>query len=313
MMSRATGTLALHYDGTQWTQVTSPSPDPAINLFNGVDADSENNVWAVGKAEGTLTARLDENTFEAVQSANAGLGSNELNSISALSANDIWAVGAAEGDSLSMHWDGASWNLVPVPDLPLNAPLQGVETFSSDDVWAVGFQTDPASLNSSNVILHWTGSAWNVVPSPNPGGNSVDKLYDVQGAAPNDIWAVGEHWDRNGSQAATILRYTGATWTEFPNPCGGPLFGVTVLAPNDVWAVGWQSCHFDGISWTQIPIPPSGGGPVIKRRLGRRKQRLLRRLQLRLLFLRDPLEREQLGADRAARRLPRRSAGAGIE
>ncbi len=256
-------TLALHYDGTQWTQVSSPSPDPSINLFNGVDADGENNVWAVGKSEGTLIARLNSSTFEAVQSANAGVGSNELKSISAISSTDIWAVGEAEGDSLSMHWDGVSWSLVPVPDLALDAPLEGVETFASNDVWAVGYMGEPSSLNSSNVILHWTGSAWNVVPSPNPGRNSVDKLHDVQGAAPNDIWAVGEHWDRNGNQLATILRYNGATWTEFPNACGGPLFGVTVLAPNDVWAVGWQSCHFDGTTWTQIPIPPSGGGDTL--------------------------------------------------
>src|SRR5207253_5161606 len=132
-------------------------------------------------------------------------GANVLKSLSAAAPNDIWAVGSAASDSLAMHWDGTLWTIVPTPDLPLNAPLEGVTAIASNDVWAVGFQSDPGSLNSSNVILHWNGSAFSVVPSPNPGGNSVDNLHDVAAAAANDVWAVGEHWNRNGSDLGTIL------------------------------------------------------------------------------------------------------------
>jgi hypothetical protein len=255
-------TLALHYDGTKWNQVTSPSPDPILNLFNGVDADSANNIWAVGRGEGTLTARWSGTAFEAVPSANAGTADNELKSISAAAPNDIWAVGSAAGDSLTMHWNGTTWTIFPTPELPLDAPLEGVTAVASNDVWAVGFQEDPGSLNSSNVIFHWNGSSWAVIPSPNPGGNSVDKLHDVADAAANDVWAVGEHWDQNGTNLGTILHWDGASWSVVPNDCG-PLFGVTVLAPNDIWAVGWQSCHYDGTSWTTIPIPPVGDGDTL--------------------------------------------------
>jgi hypothetical protein len=258
-------TLAVHYDGTQWSQVRSPSPDPALNVFNAVDADSANNLWTVGKGEGTLTAHWSGTAFDVVPSANAGIGANELKSLSAVSPNDIWAVGSAgadsfanQSDSLAMHWDGSAWTIVPTPDLPLQAPLDGVAALASNDVWAVGFTSDPGSLNSSNVILHWNGSAFSVVASPNPGSNSVDKLHDVAGAASNDVWAVGEHWDRNGTDLGTILHWNGSRWSAVPNDCG-PLFGITVLASNDIWAVGRQSCHYDGTSWTTIPIPSSGG------------------------------------------------------
>ena len=40
-----------------------------------------------------------------------------------------------------------------------------------------------------------------------------------------------------------------------PNNCG-PLFGITALSANDIWAVGYSSCHYDGTTWTPIPIPP---------------------------------------------------------
>ena len=255
-------TLAIHYDGTQWTQVSSPSPDPSLNLFHAIEADSANNLWAVGRGDGTLTARSSGAAFTMVPSANAGTGDNVLNSISAVAPDDIWAVGNAASDTLSLHWDGTAWSIVPTPDIALDAALDGVTALASADVWAVGFTSDPGGLNSSNLTLHWNGSAWSVVSSPNPGGNSVDNLHDVAGAATNDVWAVGEHWGSGGQQLGTILHWNGATWTVVANDCG-PLFGITVLAPNDIWAVGWQSCHYDGTTWTTIPIPSSGGADTL--------------------------------------------------
>ena len=42
------GTLLLHWNGTAWSQVSSPSPGPASNVLNGVSADSATDAWAVG-------------------------------------------------------------------------------------------------------------------------------------------------------------------------------------------------------------------------------------------------------------------------
>jgi hypothetical protein len=40
-------TLILHWDGTAWSQVSSPGAGPA-NVLNGVSADSATDAWAVG-------------------------------------------------------------------------------------------------------------------------------------------------------------------------------------------------------------------------------------------------------------------------
>ncbi len=90
----------------------------------------------------------------------------------------------------------------------------------------------------------------------------MDKLYDVKAVGPNDVWAVGEYWDRNGAQLATILHWDGASWTVVPNSCS-PLFGITVINASDIWAVGYASCHYDGTTWTSIPIPASGGANTL--------------------------------------------------
>jgi hypothetical protein len=41
-------TLILHWDGTAWSQVSSPGIGPASNALNGVSADSATDAWAVG-------------------------------------------------------------------------------------------------------------------------------------------------------------------------------------------------------------------------------------------------------------------------
>jgi hypothetical protein len=41
-------TLILGWNGTAWSQVSSPSPGPASNVLTGVSADSATDAWAVG-------------------------------------------------------------------------------------------------------------------------------------------------------------------------------------------------------------------------------------------------------------------------
>lgn len=42
-------TLVLHWDGTAWTQIKSPTPNPYnYNFLKAVSARSSSNAWAVG-------------------------------------------------------------------------------------------------------------------------------------------------------------------------------------------------------------------------------------------------------------------------
>src|SRR5439155_26740366 len=71
-----------------------------------------------------------------VDSPNSGSGNNDLYGIAALSATDIWAVGGAGSETLTMHWDGTQWSIVPSPSA---GALYGVTALSSDNVWAAGY------------------------------------------------------------------------------------------------------------------------------------------------------------------------------
>jgi hypothetical protein len=78
------------------------------------------------------------------------------------------------------------WSPVPLPTTGASGTLRGVKAFGPADVWAVG-----SSATAKPLVLHWTGTAWSVVSSPNPDPGS-DSLLAIGGVASNDLWAVGQ-------------------------------------------------------------------------------------------------------------------------
>jgi len=182
-----------------------------------------------------------------------------------VSATDIWAsgTGAAEDGAvftLMLHWNGAKWQTVDVPDNPASDInyLQAVSADSATDAWAIGsYKIDGLGRADNGIrsyLLHWDGSDWSEVSTV------TQNLQDVSADSPTDAWAVGsldgstvtEHWD-------------GTSWSRVssPNPGPGPsrvLQSVDVRSSTDVWAAGFYDdstdedsamiLHWDGTSWT---------------------------------------------------------------
>ena len=120
-------TLLLHWDGTSWTQVTTPNPSATGNELDGVGASSARDAWAVGsfsngKANQTLILHWDGSSWTQVKSPNPGgsAQNSALTSVRATSARDAWAVGqtvkGTVAQTLIAHWDGSSWKRVPSPN-----------------------------------------------------------------------------------------------------------------------------------------------------------------------------------------------------
>jgi hypothetical protein len=205
-----------------------------------------------------------------------GPGASYLTGLSVGSPNDIWAVGRTQVQwrsySLTLHYDGSSWTIVPSPaDEGLR--LEDVVTIGPNDVWAVGWLGNPSSLDSRNVAMHWDGTAWTIVPTPQPGLERVDELRAVDAAAPNDVWATGLYWDSQNRSRSVIMRWNGTSWRivrtgrsvtgrtdHIDCDTYGGLTGITVLSATDVWAVGdATTCHYDGRFWIEVPsVQPQG-------------------------------------------------------
>jgi hypothetical protein len=201
-----------------------------------------------------------------VPSPNRGTLQNELAGLAVVSSNDIWAVGRYNSgrpptvtgrNTLALHWDGMDWTDVNTP----NPTWAGADFFSLEDaaaisstsVWAVGYAEDFASLKSTTLIERWNGSAWKIVPSPNPGGSSLPNQLFAVAVGDADAWAVGA---AGYPEHALSLRLQGGRWRSVPNGCGVPLNGVELVSRTDVWAVGSDTtCHFDGTTWAVVPSP----------------------------------------------------------
>jgi alpha-tubulin suppressor-like RCC1 family protein len=210
-----------------------------------------------------------------------GLKDVLFNAVSATSGSDAWAVGAlnalSSSQPLAEHFNGQTWQTaaVPLPAGTTVGELTGVDAVSSDDVWAVG-SIGQGSGSQRTLIEHWNGTAWAVVPSPNPqtGSLAVDSLTAVAGTTANDLWAVGDYSDGMTFNGMLFEHWNGTVWSFVAEPAAlhSRAFGagVTVISATDVWAVGSTlgvatvSAHWNGKQWASVKTPflQNGSAPV---------------------------------------------------
>jgi hypothetical protein len=232
----ALATLTEHWDGTSWTHVESPNVGDRYNDLYGVAAVSSNDVWAVGTSyilsemtDHTMILHWDGNTWSVVPSPNIGDGDNLLTAVTAVSTNDVWAVGYYRDyvrggySTLVLHWDGASWTIVPSPnpDQYWNYVF-AVKAIGPNDVWAAG-NTGVQPLRS--LLLHWDGAVWSSVS--NPGYFTVRGLSALSSSS---MWAVGD--------GPNALRWNGSQWTLYGTLGNYQLNGVAAISPLEAWAAG---------------------------------------------------------------------------
>jgi hypothetical protein len=160
-----------------------------------------------------------------------------------------------------MHWDGTSWSLVNAATLADAAGLGSLKAFASDDVWAVGSKDGGNGFTGSTFTLHWDGTAWSEIPSPNV--DEFSGLVGVDGASPNDVWAVGTSCGVNGCNYLA-LHWDGAVWTVVPTPVQNntsEFYALAAVSSTNVVAVGRSdfipsSARWDGKQWNVVPTPP---------------------------------------------------------
>src|SRR5919106_2710741 len=190
---------------------------------------------------------------------------SRLADVAVISANDIWAVGQAGVSTLTLHWDGTQWSHIPSPNVTGNGvqnDLRGVAAIAPNDVWAVGATADPnISYGWKTLTMHWDGTQWRIVPSPNlPELGTCNSLQAIAAIASNDIWAVGGiPQGYCGSSKAILMHWDGAAWTIVPAPAETALwysstrFGIAAVAANDVWTFGdGEPFHWDGTEWSVV-------------------------------------------------------------
>jgi len=283
-------TLIVHWNGTAWQVVPSPNPGGPNreNSLSGVAAVSAHDIWAVGmydngSADRTLIEHWNGAVWKVVPSPNLGGPNNEniLAGVVATSASNAWAVGKySDGpafQTLLEHWNGTTWKIVPSPNpggQDVNNALTAVTAASGSDAWAVGYYFKPGAAYRT-MTLHWNGTIWKLVLTPNAGPPGDDNFLNGAATSPTSpAWAVGEVSD--GTASRTLIEHrTGTGWTVVtsPDPATGPadldtLAGATATSASNAWAVGSYShggasktliAAWNGAAWKLVPSPNPGG------------------------------------------------------
>jgi hypothetical protein len=255
-------TLAEHWDGKSWSIVPTPSPNPlGNNVLYGVGGASADDVWAVGAGSQTgvpLVLHWDGASWSEVPTPKPEPNGGFFLDVAVLSADDVWAVGLAyglvedESSTLTEHWDGTAWSVVPSPSLYSNDFFSSVSADAESDVWAIGLST----------VERWDGSTWNVVPSP----SGTFFLSDVEAFGIDDVWTAG--WSYAPGTQPVFEHWDGSVWMDVPGPTipdYGQIMGLARAASGHLWAVGTQNSgvlieRWDGSSW-HVANAPSPHGP----------------------------------------------------
>lgn len=154
--STTDSTLTMHYDGTSWTYVASPTPDLSANLI-GVRYAASNDVWAVGGAAYSAPATANELDHTVIE-----------------------------------HWDGNSWRQVRSPNPSNHQDLFDVALAGSNLLLTVGFSQDAiagaASTNLSAALCEPTPAVTGLNPDHgNSGGGTTVKIAGTGLAFPRAV------------------------------------------------------------------------------------------------------------------------------
>jgi hypothetical protein len=274
-------TLILHWNGTSWSRVASPSPVTGDELA-GVSATSPSNAWAVGGSSGVpLILHWNGTRWSQVASPTAGTWPTTLVAVSATSASNAWAVGSWYDNGIdktfTVHWNGTKWSRVnsPNPGPSDNyAVLNAVKATSGTNAWAVG------QIATGSLILHWDGTRWSKVTTAN-----YEDVYGVGGVSASDAWAVSQRYSKSIQSFRTlIVHWSGTSWSKVASPSVSAaqynvLTAVSTASSANAWAVGsyglagncydFTDCHtltlhWNGSAWSKVasPNPPSSNSQL---------------------------------------------------
>lgn len=283
--------------GTAGPAAASPAVIVGNSDLTGVFCASGRDCWAVGFDEINDVVRnqalhFTGSRWSSVATPNPGGTAfddhSQLAGVRCPSAADCWAVGTYVKDGAvltqALHWNGRKWSLVPTPDPGGTgngdiSNLADVACTSAVNCWADGNYGNAPGFTGAllNLMLHWNGTKWSQVRTPNPGGTKhggVNALSATRCTSVTDCWGVGaDGMDATGVTIGNeVLHWNGRHWRTVTAPSPGPgseLVSLSCTSARSCWAVGVdrpnqfanEALHWNGSKWrtARVPNPASGG------------------------------------------------------
>lgn len=116
-------------------------------------------------------------------------------SLGALAASLVTAgLAVAPGAAAAPAASCQVWSGIPPPSPgSVSNGLNGVRALGPCNVWTVGSYQDATDGPILSLAEHWNGTAWKVMPTPNPdsGRNALNAVGDFSnGGGPSQVFAI---------------------------------------------------------------------------------------------------------------------------
>ncbi len=271
--------LTLNWNGSAWTQITTPNPTTGTILFAGnpdLTCSSTTNCWIAG---GWQSSTLQDFVLQwngmawsvgSVPAATSPYTGTTLGAVTCTSASNCWAVGTESSstgtNAFVVQWNGSLWATVSTPSAP---GLGSVTCTSSSDCWAAGRD---GSGSTAGVLLQWNGTAWSTITLP--GINTG--LDSVTCSSSSNCWIVGQ--DTTGTSIVSVTyQWNGTSWSveSLPQPLPQATPLSIACSGSDCWTLVVPTAmpttntgspkayveYTDGTS-AGTPVMPGGGVPL---------------------------------------------------
>jgi hypothetical protein len=285
--------LSEEWDGSVWTIVPVPVPEPASAddaILSAISCSSVSSCMAVGYTVSasndvrSLAERWDGSGWTIVttpQPANSSW--TVLDGVSCTARGNCIAVGGQIGphvDSqelpLSMVWRGGTWRLraVPNPHAENGSDLEAVSCTTLASCQATGGYAF-ADVAFGVFAAAWNGRHWTLEHQPNPAGGESSESA-IACTSPSACLTVGSSVNAADRTRAAGWSWNGHSWAlrDVPSPAGtdiAELFGLACAQAGDCVAVGDQAANYydspnstlaenwDGSAWTVETTPDAPG------------------------------------------------------
>lgn len=242
--------LVFAWNGSAWRRTPVPLPPAAeggtlisVRAFSATDVTAVGTWFSSTVDGGPLIEHWDGHAWSASTAPNPAGCQATFTSVAAVpGSGGRFAVGFclnADGTSSQAvieQLTGAGWSIVPA-HAPARSRLEWITPVSGREIWAVGSRTTMSGAERT-LAERWNGSAWSVVPTPNPTGNDwLSSVIRVPGSA--TVWAVGSATNAQGA-VGIAERWNGTAWQSVPpvEPSGSVNLDGVAATPGAVWAVG---------------------------------------------------------------------------
>ncbi|GEM_PF-5561813 len=277
--------LILHYNGSEWTDISSSLPNGAVSgRLRGVWGFNASNLYVVGyrsnnEVEFPIIYHFDSGEWgDDSPALSNGWTTGSLSGLWGSGTRDIYAVGYGDNGGLAdsaliFHYDENGWRDISSSlnnGLVEDGRLFGVWGSSASDVYIAGYSRMFYDFFYLPLMYHNDGSGWANIASSLPDDSDLASLYGVWGTGVDNVYVVGF----DGMLSAPVIYHNdGIRWSKdnlpLPYECSYSLFrGIWGSSASDIYAVG--NCrptgirsplvyHRDAGGWTNISPPLPAG------------------------------------------------------